>query len=83
MIASIIAAFMVATNPAASTCATVNNASNTATWLARDGRRVVATYTDAGGSALRYSRSVPVQVRQAEAALQVGRQGKKSITVCS
>lgn len=80
---SILAAFLTLTNLSASTCATIDNATNSVSWNARDGRIVKANYRDQGGARLIYIRPVPLQVRQAEATLTVGKRKHKRVTVCS
>ncbi len=63
------------------TCATIDNVSNTATWTSA-GRTHTATYRDAGGPRLIFSRPVPAAVRAAEAKLQLGAPGPKVRTAC-
>lgn len=81
-IATMIVALLTATNPNAASCATIDNVMNEASWQNRRGRIVVATYED-NGERLTYSRPVPRQVLQAEEAMQWGKPGPKTITVCS
>ena len=80
---AIFIALVTATNPNATTCATIDNGANAATWTTRSGRMIRAEYEDRGGDRLAFTRPVPKQVRQAEEALQYGTPGLKVITVCS
>lgn len=81
MIASMLAAFVAMSSP--TTCATIDNGPNVATWRTGHGPVMRATYRDDGGDLLRFSRAVPRAVRQTEAALHVGPRGRQIVTVCS
>lgn len=83
MIATLLASLLLATNPNATSCATISNVTDTASWTNSAGRIITAEYKDRGGPRLLFARPVPKQVRQAEAALQFGTAGPKTITVCS
>jgi hypothetical protein len=80
MLLNVLAAFISMSSP--TTCATIYNGENVATWT--HGRKTAhAFYTDQGDPQLKFDRRVPVQVRMAEEALQYGKPGRKTITVCS
>jgi hypothetical protein len=64
-----------------SSCATVDNTTNTAVWTNPHGVVKVAHYTDKG--TITYNRWVPLSVREATAMLRVGRRGHKVITLCT
>ena len=79
---ALLAVLLALTNPGATTCATIDNTTNTTTWRYANGRTVSAAYRDEGGSRLVYDRPVPRIARVAEEALQYGPAGPKTITTC-
>lgn len=66
----------------AKTCATINNTTNTASWVTDRGKVQRATYAD-NGDALTYNRPVPRAVLLAEAKLALGDPGPKIARACT
>lgn len=80
-----IMAFITLTFPyvGGSTCATVDSTRSQVEWTGPRGQTRTAEITDYSVPYWRYSRPIPVAVRQAEVAIKVGGVGAEIATVCS